>query len=185
MTKFPSTPSFTGANKPERWEADIVDLEVEGEIPSSINGRWYRMTPDPQFPPRLGDDFSISGDNASFIFDVSAGTITLNIGAWKNGNSRGLRFLVPDGVTRAVRINYAGNGALAFKNAVLQGTIVAPDALVTLDEGSQLRGSLRAKRVTFGDGSTFIDHHHLEPLKIDPACVSALQSSTVPVIMGR
>ena len=34
MTKFPNTPSFTGTNKPERWEADIVDLEVEGEIPA-------------------------------------------------------------------------------------------------------------------------------------------------------
>jgi len=131
------------------------------------------------------DDLTISGDGVSFVFDVSAGTITLNIGAWKNGNSQGLRFLVPAGATRAVRINYAGNGALAFKNAVLQGTLVAPDALVTLDEGSQMRGSLRAKRVTFGAGSTFIDHHHLEPLKIDPACVTALQSPTVPVFVGR
>jgi hypothetical protein len=48
-----------------------------------------------------------------------------------------------------------------------------------------MRGSLRAKRVTFGEGSTFIDHHHLEPLKIDPACVTALQSPTVPVVVGR
>jgi hypothetical protein len=93
--------------------------------------------------------------------------------------------LVPAGASRAVRINYAGNGALSFKNAVLQGTLVAPDALVSLDEGSQMLGSLRAKRVTFGVGSMFVDHHHLEPLKIDPACATALQSSTVPVIVGR
>lgn len=131
------------------------------------------------------DDLVVSGDGASFVFDVSGGTITLNIGAWKNGNSQGLRFLVPAGASRAVRINYAGNGALTFRNAVLRGTLVAPDALVTLDEGSQMLGSLRAKRVTFGAGSTFVDHHHLEPLKIDPACVTALQSPTVPVVVGK
>jgi len=109
----------------------------------------------------------------------------LNIGSWKNGNTQGLKLLLPAGASRAVRINYAGTGMLAFKNAVLQGTIVAPDALVTLDEGSQMLGSLRAKRVTFGTGSTFIDHHHLEPLKIDPACVPSLQSATVPVIVEK
>jgi len=131
------------------------------------------------------DDLVIAGDGASFMFDVAGGTITLNIGSWKNGNSQGLRFLVPAGASRAVRINYAGNGMLSFRGAVLQGTLVAPDAGVSLDDGSQMLGSLRAKRVTFGAGSSFIDHHHLEPLKIDAACATALQSPTVPVIVGR
>jgi hypothetical protein len=131
------------------------------------------------------DDLAIAGDSASVVFDISAGTITLNIGSWKNGNSRGLKFLVPAGATRAVRINYAGNGELSFTNAVLQGTLVAPDAGVKLDEGSLMLGSLRARRVTIGAGTTFVDHHHLEPLKIDPACASALQSASVPVIVGR
>jgi hypothetical protein len=131
------------------------------------------------------EDLVIAGDGASFIFDISAGTITLNLGSWKNANTQGLRFLVPAGATRAVRINYAGNGELAFKNAVLQGTLVAPDAGVKLEEGTQVFGALRARRVTFGAGATFVDHHHLEPLKIDAACATALQSSTVPVIVGR
>ena len=131
------------------------------------------------------DDLVISGDGASFVFDVSGGTITLNIGSWKNGNSQGLKFLAPAGASRAVRINYAANGLLSFRNAVLQGTLVAPDAAVSFDEGSQMLGSLRAKRITFGAGSTFVDHHHLEPLKIDPRCATALQSPTVPVIVGR
>ena len=84
-----------------------------------------------------------------------------------------------------MRINYAGNGELSFRRALLQGTLVAPDAGVSLDDGTQLLGSVRARRVTFGAGSMFIDHHHLEPLKIDPACATALQSPTVPVIVGR
>ncbi|MFZ1988838.1 MAG: carotenoid oxygenase family protein [Alphaproteobacteria bacterium] len=74
MTKeFPLTPTFAGFNAPSRVEAEIFDLEVEGEIPSSINGRWYRMTPDPQFPPRLGDDFSISGDGMISYFEFANG----------------------------------------------------------------------------------------------------------------
>ena len=39
----------------------------------------------------------IAGDGASFIFDSSAGTITLNLGSWKTANTQGLRFLVPAG----------------------------------------------------------------------------------------
>ncbi len=72
MTKsFPETPSFTGYNAPSRVEADIFDLEIHGELPAELNGVWYRMTPDPQYPPRLGDDIFISGDGmiSSFRFE--------------------------------------------------------------------------------------------------------------------
>jgi hypothetical protein len=69
----------------------------------------------------------------------------------------------------------SAGGEFSFANAVLQGTLVAPDAGVKLDETSLMLGSLRARRVTIGAGTTFVDHHHLEPLKIDPACASALQ----------
>lgn len=68
---FPHTPSFKGYNAPSRIEADIFDLEIEGTLPADLNGDWYRMTPDPQYPPRLGDDFFISGDGmiSRFRFD--------------------------------------------------------------------------------------------------------------------
>ena len=72
MTKpFPETPSFAGYNAPSRVEADIFDLEIHGELPAEIKGCWYRMTPDPQYPPRLGDDIFISGDGmiSCFRFD--------------------------------------------------------------------------------------------------------------------
>lgn len=76
MTKvFPQTPTFEGFNGPSRVEADIFDLEVEGDIPVELNGTWYRMTPDPQFPPRLGDDFSISGDGMVSYFRFENGHV--------------------------------------------------------------------------------------------------------------
>lgn len=76
MTKpFPKTSSFTGFDAPSRVEADIFDLEIEGELPAGINGSWYRMTPDPQYPPRLGDDFYISGDGMVSMFRFEDGHV--------------------------------------------------------------------------------------------------------------
>lgn len=67
---FPDTPDFTGFNAPVRMECDIFDLVVEGEIPKEIDGAWYRLIPDPQYPPRLGYDAFVSGDGmiSSFVF---------------------------------------------------------------------------------------------------------------------
>ncbi len=76
MTKpFPETPAFTGYNAPSRVEADIFDLEIHGELPAEINGCWYRMTPDPQYPPRLGDDIFISGDGMISCFRFENGHV--------------------------------------------------------------------------------------------------------------
>jgi carotenoid cleavage dioxygenase len=62
MSQFPSTPNFTGFNTPSRIEADIEDLQHTGTIPKELDGAFYRVQPDPQFPPRLGDDISFNGD---------------------------------------------------------------------------------------------------------------------------
>lgn len=62
MAQFPDSPAFTGFNKPSRIEADIADLQHEGTIPAELDGAFFRVQPDPQFPPRLGDDISFNGD---------------------------------------------------------------------------------------------------------------------------
>jgi len=72
---FPNTASFQGYNAPSRVEADIFDLEIHGELPREISGCWYRMTPDPQFPPRLGDDVYISGDGMISQFRFEDGHV--------------------------------------------------------------------------------------------------------------
>lgn len=59
---FPQTMDFTGHNEPSRMECDIYDCVVEGEIPKEINGAWFSCVPDPQYPPRTGNDYFISGD---------------------------------------------------------------------------------------------------------------------------
>ncbi|TKD50372.1 carotenoid oxygenase family protein [Sphingomonas baiyangensis] len=68
MAHFPDTPSFTGFNTPSRVEADIADLDVKGAIPPELNGAFYRVQPDPQFAPRLGDDIAFNGDGMITMF---------------------------------------------------------------------------------------------------------------------
>jgi hypothetical protein len=60
MAQFPDTPSFTGFNAPSRIECDIPNLAHEGVIPPELNGAFFRVQPDAQFPPRLGDDISFN-----------------------------------------------------------------------------------------------------------------------------
>jgi len=73
MSHFPQTPSFTGFNTPSRIEADIADLAHEGVIPPELNGAFYRVQPDPQFPPKLGDDIAFNGDGMITRFHIHDG----------------------------------------------------------------------------------------------------------------
>ena len=48
MTKpYPKYPWFLGFEEPCRFEGELYDCIVEGEIPSSIDGTFYRTMPDP------------------------------------------------------------------------------------------------------------------------------------------
>ncbi|KAK0389346.1 hypothetical protein NLU13_2921 [Sarocladium strictum] len=60
--KYPSSAAFSGFNKPCRFEGDIFDLEVDGQIPPEINGTFYRVQPDHRFPPVFEDDIHFNGD---------------------------------------------------------------------------------------------------------------------------
>ena len=59
---FPDSLTFNKFFKPVRIEADVYDLEVEGAIPSSLQGCYYRLGADAQYPPRLGNDIYLNGD---------------------------------------------------------------------------------------------------------------------------
>ena len=73
---FPDMMDFSGFNAPSRVECDIFDLTVvEGRIPADFHGRWYRMTPDPQYPPMLGQDTYLSGDGMISMFAFADGHV--------------------------------------------------------------------------------------------------------------
>ena len=73
MAHFPQSPSFTGFNTPSRIEADIGDLDIDGVIPPELSGAFYRVQPDPQFPPLLGDDIAFNGDGLITMFHFQKG----------------------------------------------------------------------------------------------------------------
>lgn len=53
---FSEHPQFSGFMKPCRYEGDIQNLEVYGTIPTEIGGTFYRVMPDPAFPPFIDND---------------------------------------------------------------------------------------------------------------------------------
>lgn len=73
--RFPDTATFTGLNKPCRVEAALDDLEFEGEIPRGLEGTFYRVGPDPRFPPLLGDDINLNGDGMVTMFRFAGGHV--------------------------------------------------------------------------------------------------------------
>ncbi|EFQ30844.1 hypothetical protein CGRA01v4_12907 [Colletotrichum graminicola] len=42
--------------KPCRFEGEVRNLEMVGSLPAELDGTFYRVMPDPQFPPFIEDD---------------------------------------------------------------------------------------------------------------------------------
>lgn len=75
---FPETPEFSGAlYRPSRVEADVMDLEIEGSLPAAIRGAFYQVSPDPQYPPLLGQDIFFNGDGMISAFFFADGKASL------------------------------------------------------------------------------------------------------------
>src|SRR4051812_17217384 len=77
MVKFPDLPMFAGVNAPSRIEADVGALEVEGTIPPQIDGAFYRVAADHQFPPRFENDVPFNADGMVSMFRFKDGAVSL------------------------------------------------------------------------------------------------------------
>ncbi|HEY5412855.1 MAG TPA: carotenoid oxygenase family protein, partial [Caulobacteraceae bacterium] len=77
MVKFPDLPMFAGVNAPSRIEVDIEDLEIEGAVPPEIDGAFYRVGADHQFPPRFMNDVPFNGDGMVSMFRFKDGKVAL------------------------------------------------------------------------------------------------------------
>src|SRR5690606_36687452 len=74
-TPYPKSTIFMPINEPFRLGCDIFDLKVEGEIPAERNGTFYRVGPDQQFPPKMGDANPFNGDGAVTAFRFENGHV--------------------------------------------------------------------------------------------------------------
>jgi carotenoid cleavage dioxygenase len=70
---FSGDPTATGFFAPLRFEADVHDCEVEGEIPAQINGTFYRSCLDRRYPPRFPEDTPYNADGAVDMFRFANG----------------------------------------------------------------------------------------------------------------
>jgi carotenoid cleavage dioxygenase len=66
--------SFYGQQRALRFEADVRDCEVIGEIPRELSGSYYRAGPDSQYPT-LENDIVINGDGMVSMFRFEDGHV--------------------------------------------------------------------------------------------------------------
>lgn len=66
--------SFYGTAKPCRFEADVRDCEVLGELPAALNGSYYRCGADDAYPTLPGD-IILNGDGMASVFHIADGKV--------------------------------------------------------------------------------------------------------------
>ena len=72
---FPKRPP--GIGMPFRAEVDIVDCDVEGQIPDGLAGCFYRVGPDFQYPPKFPDNIPFDGEGHVSMFRFGDGHVDL------------------------------------------------------------------------------------------------------------
>ena len=79
---FPHEPMAYGgggsaAGTVHRSEADLTDCEVEGTLPAELDGVFYRVGPDPQYPkdPRYANDINFDGEGHVSMFRIKDGHV--------------------------------------------------------------------------------------------------------------
>lgn len=76
MAHFPvDTNYFRVPTVPGRFETDLSDLDVEGEVPAQLSGAFYRMQPDPYYARRTDEDVYFNGDGQVSKFTFANGRV--------------------------------------------------------------------------------------------------------------
>jgi len=73
--RFPNQEHNQGFDAPGRAEAEVFNLEVEGQIPSELDGTFFRVAPDPQWPPSLREEIFFDGDGMVGAFRFKNGHV--------------------------------------------------------------------------------------------------------------
>ncbi|SPO04631.1 related to lignostilbene alpha,beta-dioxygenase I [Cephalotrichum gorgonifer] len=77
-TKWPQALDLAGSNMPCRLEGEVGDLIVKGEIPSAIDGTFYRVMCDPFVPPDP-NNVAIDGDGNISAFRIRKGRVDMKV----------------------------------------------------------------------------------------------------------
>ncbi|MGD1955800.1 MAG: carotenoid oxygenase family protein [Sphingomonadales bacterium] len=75
---FPDDPYLSGFWAPFGAEIDAPDLVVEGELPDSLNGTFFRNGPDPAYAPKPGNKYHVfDGDGMIYALHLENGKASL------------------------------------------------------------------------------------------------------------
>lgn len=81
MTDFSMMPTMKGFFAPARFEADVLDCEVLGKVPSDLNGAFVRLGGDWFYPPKDPSDSPFSKDGYISMFRFRKGIVDYK-GRW-------------------------------------------------------------------------------------------------------
>jgi carotenoid cleavage dioxygenase-like enzyme len=74
--RFPDIPLYKGWGHPYRVESTVCGLElIQGSAPAGLNGAWYKVGPDRQFPPMHGDDVFTDGEGMAHVWRFADGKV--------------------------------------------------------------------------------------------------------------
>ncbi|GHF11505.1 carotenoid oxygenase [Streptomyces spiralis] len=153
--RFPDSPAFTGFNAPMRVEADLMDVEcVQGEVPAHLDGTYYRVVADHQWPPLLGDDIKFNGDGMVMSMRFRDGHVD-----FKSRYVRTPRFVAQAKARRAL--------FGAYRNPFTDDPSVAG-----------LRRGLANTNVFWHAGKLYAAKEDSPPVRIDPDTLETLGEDT-------
>jgi carotenoid cleavage dioxygenase len=75
LSRATTAPDFAPNANPFRTEVDVFDCEVEGAIPEGMNGTFYRVGPDPQYPLKAGN-IGFDGEGMVGAFRFKSGKVS-------------------------------------------------------------------------------------------------------------
>ncbi len=75
MSKATESPYLSRGFEPIRMECDHAWLPIQGRLPPTLDGTFYRIGPNPQFEPR-GAYNPLQGDGMVHAFHISAGRVS-------------------------------------------------------------------------------------------------------------
>jgi len=76
MVDFSSQPTMRGFFAPQRYEADILDCEIMGQVPTDIDGQFVRLGGDWYYPPKFPDDAPLHSDGHMSRFRFKNGRVS-------------------------------------------------------------------------------------------------------------
>lgn len=81
MADYSDAMARRGFNAPMRFETDVLDCEVAGQVPKDLDGGFYRVGGEFYLPPKFPDDAPLNADGYVSVFRFKDGRVDFR-GRW-------------------------------------------------------------------------------------------------------